>query len=574
MPESSTRDFLAALPSWSRFFSEFKPPAVLPEGRTVKELRRRCVNLRRRYRDGPHAPIRIAFFGPTGAGKSKLFCSLVGKPISRSGYKRPFTRTSCYFVHDAWQPIVAALEGNVEMHQQDDWQQVILIDTPDFDSVELANRDEAERVFLEADDFLFVTDSLKYADASTWEYLGRIHTAGKEFAVILNKTSSEAIPDSFDKRYHETFDIPSGHPLPYSKIVVPEFSIPDDTLIDSSHPSMESLRQTVARLASDQSVEQSVHRFRGELEGIFSESTRLRKKVVERRRQLLELKERLQSRFEQSVDRLDYRLSKGLEPAVRNEVYQRVMKQLEKIDILRYPRKIISMPLKGMQSLYKKWMGNEEDPSPPVEASSDPVTTETFHLLESELIRFADESRLDIIKQPGLEDLVSREAYKKLRLEHDEIQTLFREHHEQFRDWVESHALDTASSITGENKAKFILSQVLFHTVLVTAQVSTGGGFTLLEVGFDGVVSPFVAKAVSVAIGNEKVKEFEQLAHTKHQESLSKLLSEGKQRYEDFLDHAGCGLQQLEDVLSQIEDHASLSETLIEEFQSSAGGAG
>ncbi len=568
MPESSTRDFLTALPAWSRFLGEFEVPAVLPEKRSIEELRRRCVNLRRRFRDGPHAPMRIAFFGPTGAGKSKLFCSLVGKAVSGSGFKRPFTRTSCYFVHDEWQPIVAALEGKVEMHERDAWKDLILIDTPDFDSVELANRDEAERVFLEADDFLFVTDSLKYADASTWEYLARIHTAEKEFAVILNKTSSDAIPDSFDKRYRDTFDIPPGDELPYRKIVVPEFSIPDDALIEPEHDSMKKLKSTIESFAGDSSAEQSVTRFRGELDGIFSESKRIREKVAGCRGQIVGLQERLDQRYKQAIDHMDFRLSEGLSPAVRNEVYQRVMKQLEKIDLLRYPRKIISMPIKGIHSMYKKWTGKEDaENEQPAETVSDPVTSETFHMLESELIRFADESRLDIIKQPGLEDLVSRDRYKELRLEHAEIQKLFREHHERFRGWVESHALDTASSITGENKAKFILSQLLFHTVLISAQVSTGGTFTLLEFGFDGVVSPFVAKAVSIAIGDQKVKEFERTAHEKHQESLAEVLAIGKQRYVDFLDEASRGLVELETVLGEMGDYQSQTESLVSEFK-------
>ena len=571
MPESSTRDFLTAIPAWSRFLGEFDVPDVFPQERALEELRRRCVNLSRRFRDGPHAPMRIAFFGPTGAGKSKLFCSLVGKTISNSGFKRPFTRTSCYYVHDEWQPIVAALEGKVEMHQRDAWKEMIVIDTPDFDSVDLSNRDEAERVFLEADDFLFVTDSLKYADASTWEYLARIHTAEKEFAVILNKTSSEAIPESFDKRYRDTFDIPPGDALPYSKIVVPEFSIPDDALIDSEHESMKKLNSTIATLAGDNSAEQSVTRFRGELDGIFSESKRLREKTAECRGQIVGLQERLDERYKQSIDHLDFRLAEGLSPSVRNEVYQRVTKELEKIDLLRVPRRIISMPIKGIHSMYKKWTGkaDEDDSDKRAESASDPVTSETFHLLESELIRFADESRLDIIKQPGFENLVSREKYKELRLEHAEIQKLFREHHERFRGWVESHALDTASSITGENKAKFILSQVLFHTVLVSAQVSTGGAFTLFELGFDGVVSPFVAKAVSIAIGDQKVKEFERTAHKKHQESLMEVLAVGKKRYDDFLEDSSRGLSELETMLGEMSEYEPQTDSLVDQFGSS-----
>ena len=72
-----------------------------------------------------------------------------------------------------------------------------MIDTPDFDSIESHNRDEAERIFAEADAFVFVTDSLKYADASTWTYLKAIHQARKELLVVLNKVQSDVVVESF-----------------------------------------------------------------------------------------------------------------------------------------------------------------------------------------------------------------------------------------------------------------------------------------------------------------------------------------------------------------------------------------
>ena len=538
--------------------------------RQLRELRLRCINLRRRFRDGPLAPIRIAFFGPTGAGKSKLFSSLIGKSLSGSGFKRPFTRRSFYYVHDQWQSLVAALEGEVAVHEDQQWEDTIVVDTPDFDSVELANRDEAERVFLEADRFLFVTDALKYADASTWEYMARIKNAEKEFAVILNKTNSAEIPDSFHARYRDTFSLSPETNLPYSTVVVPEFPIRDDDVIPETESSIQSLRAAAKDLSEANPADSSGERMRRELTGIFDDSDELLTEVRLRKQQVEELRQQLQQRFNDSLTRLENRLSEGLEPAVRTEVYQRVMKQLEKIDLLRYPRKIIAMPINGLRSLWNSWSGNEPDDNADREVPTvvDPVSTETFHLLESELIRFADESRRDVIQKPGLKRLMTRDVFRDLRLEHEELQELYRKHHDEFKTWVETHARDTAAEITGENKFKFILSQVLFHTVLITAQVQTGGGFTLVEAGLDGIVSPFIAKVVSVAIGNEKVKAFESDAHKQHQMSLSQIISVGRDRFDDFLEKSSRGLADLENQLVIISNCRPQTETLVSEFQS------
>ncbi len=563
------RDFIESQPKWERFLHEFQPPRVLQERDQLRELALRSANLRRRLRDGPLAPLRLAFFGPTGTGKSKLFSSLIGKQLSASSYHRPFTRHSVYYVHDDWQALVAALPGEVVLHTDPAWRGVILVDTPDFDSVELANRDEADRVFLESDGFFFVTDALKYADASTWDYLARLRRSRKPFVIILNKVNSEAIPASFDARFRETFAAKSTESLPYQKVMIPELPIRDDALIDD--PGIGQLAEQAKKLVGPYPADESVARFQGELAELFDQVDVILTEVRTRREQIDELQSRLRKRHAESLERLEERLAAGLEPAVRDEVYQRVMTRLDSIDLLRYPRKIMAMPIQGLRSWWQSWRRGDQ---PAVETSVDrvvdPVTSETFHMLESELIRFADESRLDIMQQPGLQELIPRDTFRRLRMDHEEVQELYRRQHGEFRDWVETHARSTAAEITGENKLKFMLSQVLFHTVLITAQVKTGGGLTLLEAGLDGVISPFVAKTVSIAIGNEKVKQFEAQAHERHQACLATVLDTGRQRFADFLTEASAGLDELQTVLAEIAAYRPQVPSLVRHFAEDA----
>ena len=243
--QPNAQDFVDRLPSWARFFDEFEPPAAYAGQDRLRELRMRLLNLRRRLRDGPRAPLRIAFFGPTGAGKSKLFSSVIGRNASHSGYRRPFTRRAFYYLHDQWRALAAAIQGHVELHQEETWAQSVLIDTPDFDSVEDENRKEAERVYLEADRFVFVTDALKYADASTWEYLRQIKSAEKQFCVALNKVSSPVVQESFHERFKATF---RDSTLP-ADVVIPELPLDDETLIEPTHPAITALRQAVIEMA-------------------------------------------------------------------------------------------------------------------------------------------------------------------------------------------------------------------------------------------------------------------------------------------------------------------------------------
>lgn len=561
--------FLSNLPMWAKMLASIRLPASVDEQSALEELKCRLANIRRRLRDGPDAPLRLAFFGPTGAGKSKLFGSLIRDNFSGSGFKRPFTRESFYYVHDQWQSLVAALEGEVCLHQVDQWRDIILIDTPDFDSVEQKNRVEAERVFLECDAFLFVTDALKYADASTWEYLTKIHAAGKDFAVILNKVKSAAVSDGFRERFERT--LTGGESGEYKEVVVPELRINDDTLIEPGHESMQQLQQVATTLVTGGEANEvaAIELMERECGSFCDVSDALRERIELRQNQVHAAKRALTTRAESAKRHLESRLSAGLEPSVRDDVYQDVLKRLEKIDVLRYPRQLIAMPINGIRSLLSGWFASPEKDAPQPAAFADPISSETFHLLESELISFADQSRNDISARPGLETLIDRNSFKALRFEHLELQKLYADHHDRFANWVARHAEETAAEITTENKAKFVLSQVLFNTVLISSQVALGPGFTVLDLGASGVISPMVAKGVSMAIGNEKVKAFEEAARAEHQQSLAKMVDLAESRFSEFLDQSCRGLSELTDSLIEIGEARTTIPDVVRHFQGS-----
>ncbi len=567
MANRSTDELTALLPEWDRFFGAFRSPDILGGQSDFSDLHMRLVNLRRRLRDGPFAPIRIAFFGPTGAGKSKLFSSLIGKNLSESGFRRPFTRRACYYLHEDWKVLTPTLLGQVELHSDDHWKDAILIDTPDFDSVEEANRREAERVFLETDAFLFVTDALKYADASTWNYLEQIYKSGKLFRTILNKANSPDVAASFRDRFRNTLGVPAdGQSIP--SVRVPELPLRDSELLTADHESTKPLQSTASQLASLGGPNTSCTMFEREGQGIVDGAQVLQDRVASIRSTLKQLLENNQGRLNRSQQRLERRLAKGLDPEVRDEVYHRVLARIEKIDIFRHARKVMLMPFRGLAGMVgKRWLNRPDSNLHSTTEADDPITSETFHLLEAELIRIADESRSDIQSQAGFEQLLDRNTFGQLRVSHQDAKASFLKHYASFSEWLATHARETASEITNGNKTKFFVSQVLFNTLLITAQVHTGGAFSVFEFGMDGILSPFVAKAVGMAIGNDKVKEFETEAHRFHQESLGNILTMASQRVDDFLTSLGDDLIEVDGHLSQIVARRDDFETAAREFR-------
>src|SRR5690606_11100381 len=113
----------------------------------------------------------IGLFGATGSGKSSLLNALVGADLARTHVRRPTTSEPLAVVTDS----VGASEllDWLEVHDRHTLvapidsraTQLILLDLPDFDSVEVAHRITAERLASQVDALVWVVDPQKYADA-------------------------------------------------------------------------------------------------------------------------------------------------------------------------------------------------------------------------------------------------------------------------------------------------------------------------------------------------------------------------------------------------------------------------
>ncbi|MCF2705866.1 50S ribosome-binding GTPase [Arcanobacterium haemolyticum] len=154
-------------------------------------------------------PAVVVFGGSSGAGKSTLFNTLVNKEISPASVLRPTTRTPVIAVH----PMNGeALEGHalLEMGRLEVLPEAIpgiaLVDAPDLDSVDAANREISHRLLDAADLWVFVTTAARYGDASAWRTLQSAYERGTRVAVVLNRVparSQDKIRDDLKRRMAE-----------------------------------------------------------------------------------------------------------------------------------------------------------------------------------------------------------------------------------------------------------------------------------------------------------------------------------------------------------------------------------
>jgi len=155
------------------------------------------------------APLLVVVGGSTGAGKSTLVNSLVGRRVTATGVLRPTTRTPVLVHHPAdteWFASGRVLPDFVRTGSNSRrantirqvacstlWPGVAVLDAPDFDSIDETNRDMAEQLLGAADLWLFVTSAARYADQVPWDYLRRAADRQASIAVVLDRTSPEAL---------------------------------------------------------------------------------------------------------------------------------------------------------------------------------------------------------------------------------------------------------------------------------------------------------------------------------------------------------------------------------------------
>ncbi|MDY6050316.1 MAG: GTPase [Corynebacterium sp.] len=151
----------------------------------------------RRALSGSHTV--VGFFGATGSGKTSLFNAVVGEDLGVAAARRPTTSSP-----------LAAIWGAEGAEELLDWLEVedrrvrpgefpagkqtgplILLDLPDFDSVEVTNRATAARLAEQVDVLVWVSDPQKYADSVMHREFIRPHASHASVTLaVLNKADT------------------------------------------------------------------------------------------------------------------------------------------------------------------------------------------------------------------------------------------------------------------------------------------------------------------------------------------------------------------------------------------------
>src|SRR4029079_9836162 len=136
----------------------------------------------------------LGVVGRPGAGRSRVFNTIAGRGASETGVLRPTTRVAVVLVHPADRAGLA--EGTFARVSPSVIRCVdaatiepglVLVDAPDIDSREHANRELTDRLIEAADLALFVTTARLYADRVRWTVLDRVGERGLPLQIIVNR---------------------------------------------------------------------------------------------------------------------------------------------------------------------------------------------------------------------------------------------------------------------------------------------------------------------------------------------------------------------------------------------------
>ena len=171
--------------------SPSSPPGPRDRARELREHTRGYLLPRARDLD---APLVIVLLGPTGSGKSTLFNTIAGAPVSRTGVLRPTTRHAVVVATDADArtvvdegPLAAIPPDRLEVRDEGARPGVVIVDAPDVDSVEHDNRALADTLLELADLCVFVTTATRYADRVPWDVLARAEQRRIPLVVVVNR---------------------------------------------------------------------------------------------------------------------------------------------------------------------------------------------------------------------------------------------------------------------------------------------------------------------------------------------------------------------------------------------------
>ena len=529
----------------------------------------------------PHRPWLVGLCGPTGAGKSYLANFLAKVPVSPSSYRRPSTvapvlvgsapdleilNSTSFFPgttkveslggvsfegreagHDIFMvPISTSAPELAESNWK--WPEaMVLIDSPDFDSVRQENQAWSQDITRRVDAIILVVHQPKYADQSVWDFLTTEAMDDRPFLLVLSRFTALAAQNDFQVRLDEAGLNPSVVSWPeVDEAFAPQFPC------NQPNHQPEGLAD----------IQQWLSNLKDEAPDLPAQGGR---KIVAHLGQVVrqQLGPRLQVRQGELVAKLSrvQEVSKRWQESPRDlvslslsgETRAKLITSLDNLvknsDLWATPRNFLGRHISIVKEKISPLLGintGKVDLKKQLTQSVAQVGREALVVSVRDFNHSLAEASGLTIPQP------------KLDLTPTEIRAKYEEINAELEKWLHMESQKLLAGLPLGQKAAFYLVQFT-HLGLVGGLWIQTGGIPGAEVLVGGALGPLISKITGVIISREQMATFEEKAARHHHEKLAAVFKAQGQRYERLIEDELAILGQgssLEPQLALVEQEA------------------
>lgn len=487
------------------------------------------------------APLLCVVGGSTGAGKSTLVNSLIGRIVSTPGVIRPTTRSPVlvhhpddldYFRSDRILPGLARTFATA--HDTATLQLVAepslprglaLLDAPDIDSVVGENRALAAQLLAAADLWMFVTSAARYADAVPWEYLRSAAERSAAVAVVLDRVP----PAAMDEVPPHLGRLMTERGLANSPLfAVPEVAVDTEGLLPDA--AVSPIRDWLASLAADQVSRQAVvlQTLDGAIASLTVRAPQVAKAIDVQAEAVAQLRADADASYAEAVRTIGVQTADGT--LLRGEVLSRWQDFVGTGEFMRAVEQKIGWIRDRMMATLRGEPRQVEDATLAVESGMEA-------LIRSEGGAAAERADAAWGNQPAGREVLAR---TKADLAHPSPQ--FAEAAARaIRDW-QGDVLELVSQVGAEKKstARFIALGVNgLGLALMMVVFSQTGGITGAEVGIAGGSAILAQRLLEAVFGEDAVRGLAREAKNHLDARVQTLMAVELERYHRVLADTG-----------------------------------
>lgn len=490
------------------------------------------------------APLLAVVGGSTGAGKSTLVNSLLGRRVSQPGVLRPTTKSPVLVCHpsdadwfrsgrvlpeltrtDVVLPGTRALQV-VEAPEVPAG--LALLDAPDVDSIDDGNRALARQLLLAADLWLFVTSAARYADAVPWEFLRNAGDRELVVGVVINRCPPAVLGEVARDFARLLTDEGLGD--------APFFAI-KEALEGEMIPGSDvaPIRRWLGWIASEAGRRSAVVKqsLRGALRSLDDDVARLHRGLAEQREAADDLRSQAEAEFSAAADRVGAIVGDG--SMLRGEIIAHWHDVVGTTDLMRG----LDEKVASLRSRLRRWWGAE----PKAEKLQDAVSDQLARVLVDETDAACDATA----------DAWSRTRGGRALLT-DDLRSPSTDFPARAAATVRSWQQEVLALVTEQGKGKRFRARLLAlgtnaagATLMVVVFASTGG-LTGAEAGIAGGTSLLAQRLLESVFGAGAVERLARESRHLLEGRVRVLLAEESARFLTRVEEISVGEHVIDDL--------------------------